>query len=488
MEIIMSAAIKLHHAFSTSLLKSLLACILLTCSISSFATPANPIYVDTYATSGDGSQGSPWKGWDSAITWSQGKTYLFRAGWYGFDQAITQWTHSDIALVGEPNTTLIYTGTGPQNPVDAVISLDASGLSTPGINNVVMENFTIDGNGQALDGLYINQVFASRFRNIRIRGVSQTGFDLVFNVLNTFINPRISESSGVKPAVMMRMDSQAGYANNFCSANTIINPVFENSSTSTGFEFHSRSSQNTIIGGTVEGVGTGISLCTDGTYCAHNTFINTDLECNTTADIVVAGSESNQFNNVIAISNPSATYCGSGYSGPTTAVQLTSASNNNQFIGGQYASILERGQNNSFINIGTDWTKVDSYKIKTAFINVRDLNDASSRTLLPTNTSIGQSAQFLQNLFSKSFSGLSFSAPPAVPGVSTQTVTVGTSNVPVSGGAVIVSYSDTIPDNFSLDGYLDPSNPTHVIIRWRQISGTAQTPPSGGAYKVVILQ
>lgn len=35
--------------------------------VEALSTPANPIYVDTFATAGDGTQSSPWTGWDSTI-------------------------------------------------------------------------------------------------------------------------------------------------------------------------------------------------------------------------------------------------------------------------------------------------------------------------------------------------------------------------------------------------------------------------------------
>jgi hypothetical protein len=433
------------------------------------AEAISPIYVDGLATGGDGSQGNPWTGWDGG-TWSSGVPYYFRAGWFAYSATPASWSQSGMILRGTPGTVLQYTGSG--RAVEFV--------GTGGIGGIVFEDFIIDGNGTATDGLYIERIGRSRFDNIRIRNVTTTGFNLVFNVLNTFTNPRVSEPTGTTsamPSTLMLFDALG--AGNSSSANTIINPVLENVPGATGILMQAETRQNVIIGGTVEGVGTGISICPDLSHCRLNTFTGIDLEANTVADLIVSGSESNQFNNVLFESTPPSTNGNGGYT-----LELKSNSSNNQFIGGKAATILERGLNNSFINIGTHWSGVDSYRRSAAFINVRDLGNSSSRTLLPANTSVGPSGQGFQNTYVVSAS-LTFSTPGGVPGISERSVFV--NNSVLAGDAVTVSYNGAMPSNFVLSGYVDPTTPRNVVVRWTQISGSPTAPPSG-TYKVVVMQ
>jgi hypothetical protein len=451
------------------------------------ATPANPIYVDTKATNGDGSSTNPWMGWDTAISWTPKVTYHFREGWYALTSTPSAWSQDNIIFEGTPSTVLKYTGSATSG---AVVSLNGGSV---GITSIVFEGFIIDGNGMAGDGLSLNIVTRSRFDNIRIRNVTTNGFNLTFNVLNNFTNPRVSEPSGTTvamPSTAIRMDAQSGVPANSSSANTFINPIIEHISGATGFKLLGATQQSVVINGTVEGVGTGISLCTDGTSCARNTFSGMDLEANTIADLIVGGttgsiaSDSNHFNNLICASNPSSS---NGYGGHNVVLQ--SKGTNSQFIGGSYAKILEHGKNNTFINILTNWSSIDTYLVNTAFINTVDGSDSSSRTILPSNTSIGQSRQFFTNSFLKTAS-LIFSATNSQ-GISEQSVSVST--FMQIGDVATASYADNNlphqnpPANFVISAYVNPASPQNVIVRWTQLGGTGATPPAG-TYKVIVMQ
>jgi uncharacterized protein YdbL (DUF1318 family) len=83
--------------------------------------PGCSIYPHQWATSGDGTTGSKWAGWDTVIDWSQfTATYLFTRGNYSFSTGFTI-SGSRVRVLGEGmvTTSLTYTGTGSAITLDA---------------------------------------------------------------------------------------------------------------------------------------------------------------------------------------------------------------------------------------------------------------------------------------------------------------------------------------------------------------------------------
>lgn len=454
-------------------------------------TPAVPVYVDTFATSGNGSVSSPWTGWDSAITWQGSVPYTFRAGVYAFATPPAGWSQASMQLLGVPGAVLKCTscGTGAVLPI-----VDPDG-GYP-LDHVRVENFTIDGNGTAAKGVFLNRVTRSSFNNLRVVNVTQTGFHLTLNVLNTFYDPKVTDATAPgltsMPLTAMLIDGES-------SANTIVNPIFEGHeingsvtpANAVGIKLAGRAVQNVFVGGSVEGLTKGIVLCADtaDTDCSRNTFSGIDLEANSGADITLDAGNSNQFNNVLAAST-----------GATPNVDILSRARNNQFVGGAYTSIRERGQNNTFMNLSLsayDATHFDSYLINTALVNVGVANTSETYNRMPANTLIGQMGSGLSagikgfnNGYTLTTDPIALWAPASVPGiVETSIYTDSRFTAAVSAGAsVSVGLVDALPpSNFMLSGYVDPADPTRVKIRWTQISGPATAPPTA-KYKITVFQ
>jgi hypothetical protein len=100
----------------------------------------NFVDVANYATAGAGTSGSPWTGWDTAITWASFTTYRFRTGYYAF-AASPSWLQPGIRLIGEAGVYLQHTGSGNAFVMDAG--------ATPGsawIQNVVVQDLIVLGN------------------------------------------------------------------------------------------------------------------------------------------------------------------------------------------------------------------------------------------------------------------------------------------------------------------------------------------------------
>ncbi len=102
--------------------------------------------VASFATAGTGSAGSPWTGWDTAITWSARTRYVFRTGYFAFATS-PNYCQEMIELIGDPGAYLIHTGTGNAFVLDAG--------ATPGsfwVQTIRVENLHIWGSPTLLTG------------------------------------------------------------------------------------------------------------------------------------------------------------------------------------------------------------------------------------------------------------------------------------------------------------------------------------------------
>lgn len=103
------------------------------------------IDVASFATSGDGTEANPWRGWSTAITWTARKEYHFKSGWFAFTTS-PNYLHEDIAITGEAGTYLKHEGTG-----DA-FTLDSGAPAVLWIQRARIENLTIVGHYAVLTG------------------------------------------------------------------------------------------------------------------------------------------------------------------------------------------------------------------------------------------------------------------------------------------------------------------------------------------------
>lgn len=103
------------------------------------AASAGGVDVASFATAGDGTQGDPWTGWDTEITWSANTTYKFRSGWYAYETS-PNFLKTNISLIGEAGVFLQHTGTGDG------FTLDSEDPGVLWIHRLRVENLTILGN------------------------------------------------------------------------------------------------------------------------------------------------------------------------------------------------------------------------------------------------------------------------------------------------------------------------------------------------------
>lgn len=236
-----------------------------------------PVQVASLATSGNGTQASPWAGWETlAIT--DATEYRFGKGWYAYNVS-PNWLKPGVAIVGEAGVNLKHTGTGSAFVMDA-------GAQVGGvwIQNVRVENLTIWGNANTKHGLYLRGVRNGAFRHLSVKDVSEAGIwteACVTNILEnfrvTYHEPTQYEGFLVTPKYGI---VTAGRRADWSTTWTIINPVIEGVSEA-GIWFKADSYGNTVINGTSEG-NTGKGVVVDSNY---HTFTNTDVEANFTTGI-----------------------------------------------------------------------------------------------------------------------------------------------------------------------------------------------------------
>jgi hypothetical protein len=243
-------------------------------TILSFLASVN---VASLATSGDGSQANPWRGWET-LTVTDATEYRFCKGWFAYS-ASPNWLKPGIAIVGEAGANLKHTGSGDAFVMDA-------GATVGGvwIQNVRVENLTIWGNVNTRHGFFLRGVRNGEFRSLSVKDVPQAGLwseACVTNILSNFRVTYHEPTQYAGFAVTPRWGIvTAGRGADWSTTWTIINPVIEGVSEA-GIWFKADSYGNTIINGTSEG-NDGKGIVVDGNY---NTFTNTDVEANWTAGV-----------------------------------------------------------------------------------------------------------------------------------------------------------------------------------------------------------
>lgn len=236
-----------------------------------------PVQVASLATSGNGTQSSPWVGWETlAVT--DATEYHFCKGWFAYS-ASPNWLKPGVAIVGEAGANLKHTGSGDAFVMDAGAS--GGGLW---IQNVRVENLVVWGNAATRHGFYLRGVRNGSIVNCSVKDVSQAGLwseACVTNILSNFRVTYHEPTQFFGFSVVPRYGIvTAGRGADWSTTWTIINPVIEGVSEA-GIWFKTDSYGNTVINGTSEGnVGKGVVV--DGNY---NTFTNTDVEANFTTGI-----------------------------------------------------------------------------------------------------------------------------------------------------------------------------------------------------------
>lgn len=281
--------------------------------------------VSRWVTGGDGSAGSPWTGWDTALAWQPDTSYIFPAGTYSYATA-PNWAHNNARYLALGEVVLKHTGSGVAVKFDGAptsTTCDATNCK----NAIVFEGFTVDGNAATTDGVYVRGVHHSTFRNIRVKNAASAGFRCEWCVVDLIENLRVSVNEGnftTKPQYGIFLDKHACCSGSNSTQNTFINPIIEGLNGGTGDGLNCKQGDtNTVLGGTFEGNTNGLILQQN---CGSTRLTNAHTEANTALNLSVAG----PFTQVIgfqASGNPS---------GGDVAVQSTAY--NTQFIGGAYSS------------------------------------------------------------------------------------------------------------------------------------------------------
>ena len=324
-----------------------------------------------------------------------------------------------------------------------------------------IENFVLDGNGNAVDGLSLKAVISANFPNIRVTNVTGAGLHMHWAQLCYFENFTVSdnvESFTTTPVNGVLADTAS------CSANTFTNICIEKVS---GAGIKGVSLVNSLfLNGTSEGNDTtGIELgeTPAGALVAiGNTFVGMDLEVNPTADIICyASSGSNDFIGLKA-----------GFS--SGAVQLKAGTNRNFFNGGVTGGFaIEAGADNNTITsvslLGVSATITDAG----AGNRVNDVYNISVPARLPdtklftrTTAQVAAAGSYAINCKTADYvvleaqgSTMTVSAPTnAIDG---QAIDVSIWNT--SGGALTVTW-DAV---FRTNGWVDPGNGGNRSIRFR---------------------
>lgn len=293
----------------------------------------SPVNVIDYISSGTGTDGDPYIGWDTNITWAANTEYVFPSGVFQYGTTLDL-AHAGIYLHGANyrGTILKFTGTGN------CISFEGG---VTGFNGAHLENLTIEGNAAATNGIYTNNSHYGILKNIIIRNVSLSGlrvnFGVYWHIEDFFMGNNLGTPGYVAqttyPAVGMYFgNSASGSAT--VTAYTIINANIADCLNS-GIDFQNGWT-NTIIGGALEANGD------QGLYIAqnvHDLVINgLYLEGNTTAQCVVAGAG----NNLIGL------WCIDNLNKP---IVFKGTSSSNHVFGGIYGDItIESGATRNEFN------------------------------------------------------------------------------------------------------------------------------------------
>ena len=232
--------------------------------------------VASRATGGSGATNDPWTGWEVNTSWSPETEYAFRAGYYVYSVS-PNFLQTGIALKGEQGTVLQFVGRG-----DAVVFDNPGTTNVPYRNwtmNVRMENFVIQGNAGAANGIYARGMRNAVFRNITVRDVGAAAFRCEACVTNILDNFRVDGRLPVPPTHGIVLAARGPDTSTTTTVmNTSISGV-----TAAAVWVQPGSYGNTFMNLTIEG-NPGKGMIFDGPL---NTVMDTRFAANVGADIEI---------------------------------------------------------------------------------------------------------------------------------------------------------------------------------------------------------
>ena len=233
------------------------------------ANASNVVWVNDAATSGAGTEGSPWTGWDTAITWTAWTEYRFAKGYYSY-AASPNFCLEGLALIGEQGAILKYTGS------DIAVNFSAADDTWVFYNR--MENLRVQGNSGADYGLWLVGLRSATFRNVKIYDFTEASLTCKSCVANVFDNLYIPHDATTKPKHGVVLDARPSQQTTVCN---FINLIVEGASEK-GI-WIKNSFWNNFYGGAAEnlhGQGLVISTNVGGAVNDGNMFFGYDFELN----------------------------------------------------------------------------------------------------------------------------------------------------------------------------------------------------------------
>ena len=285
-----------------------------------------------------------------------------------------------VTLTADPGTRIKLT-----SAANYVVQFDYTNGGAFFDHGGTLENFILDGNGVAVDGLSLKGVISANFPNIQVTNVTNAGLHLHWAQLCNFTNYTCSdnvETFTTTPVNGVLVDIASS------SANTFINPVIEKVS---GSGLWAKSLINSVfIDGTIEGNNIGIELgeASSALTVLGNTFIGMDLEVNTAGDIYILNTGGG--NNFIGINagfqsgrcqifSSEGNYFAGGFLG---GIEFDATSRRNILSGVEFI-----GASAGLVDNGTDNSWTDIYNISTA-VTIPASGTGRSNTVLSNGQSV----------------------------------------------------------------------------------------------------
>lgn len=303
-----------------------------------------------------------------ASAYADSKSLIFPAGTYKVSSL------PNFAVFG---TRIIGVGTVVINYTGSTIGLSVDAGSTPGVfvQNITIENMTINAANVATTAFFVRGITHSTFKNIRMRNFTTVGLLCNSYVSCYFENIYLTGNEpGVTTITATGIQLDKRGTGEQSSNGTFINPVIEGVS-GVGISLVD-AAMNTFIGGSSEGNGTGVNIAAAS---LNNSIIGLDMEANT-ADVACAGLR-NKFINCLS----------------TTAFNITAGTSNHAF-GGQMHDITISGGVGAILScVGYSGTLTDSGTNTSKFANYYITGASVDASVLPTGVSFTNGGSVLKN-------------------------------------------------------------------------------------------
>jgi hypothetical protein len=199
-----------------------------------------PVNVLDYISGGTGTDGDPYTGWDTAVTWAADTEYKFPAGVFQYATTLSL-SYTGIRVMGAGRATVLqFTGTG-----------NCVSISDTSSNSVHIEGFHIKGNVNATNGIYTHNSHYGTCKDIIVSSVGTAAWRTLYGVYWSIENFHTGNNFGTQtilPARGIHLGG-AGGGETVTSYN-IVNP---NIADCTAVGIHLDNGWgNTIVGGATE--------------------------------------------------------------------------------------------------------------------------------------------------------------------------------------------------------------------------------------------